>query len=113
MTTTHPLVLAGQLDDLGDGWITMVEDWATKGLAAGLLAIVVIVMIQKVSLKAGIGALLLMIIALGLYNSRNDLADMFEDEVNNPANGAPTHPATLQPEPAARSSEMPGAGGVL
>ncbi|MFC9164316.1 hypothetical protein ACFTZ8_26310 [Streptomyces fungicidicus] len=67
----------------------MFEDWATKGLQAGLVVLVVVIMIQKFSLKAGIGALLLMIIALGLYNSREDLADMFEDEVTNPARGAP------------------------
>lgn len=86
------MVLAGQLDDLGDSWITMFEDWATKGLQAGLVVLVVVIMIQKFSLKAGIGALLLMIIALGLYNSREDLADMFEDEVTNPARGAPAVP---------------------
>ncbi|MGC2997278.1 hypothetical protein ACPF8X_02435 [Streptomyces sp. G35A] len=85
-------MLAGQLDDLGDSWITMFEDWATKGLQAGLVVLVVVIMIQKFSLKAGIGALLLMIIALGLYNSREDLADMFEDEVKNPAQGAPAAP---------------------
>ncbi|QEU83399.1 hypothetical protein CP969_00290 [Streptomyces viridosporus T7A] len=89
MMGVHGVVLAGQLDDLGDSWITMFEDWATKGLQAGLVVLVVVIMIQKFSLKAGIGALLLMIIALGLYNSREDLADMFEDEVKNPAQGAP------------------------
>lgn len=72
------LILAGQLDDLGDSWIAMLKDRATKGLQAGLLVLVVIIMIQKFSLKAGIGALLLMIIALGLYNSRENLSDMFE-----------------------------------
>ncbi|MER6678542.1 hypothetical protein [Streptomyces sp. NPDC000983] len=88
MSTVNSVMLAGQLDDLGDSWISMFQDWATKGLQAGLLVLVVIIMIQKFSLKAGIGALLLMIIALGLYNSREDLADMFEDEVKNPAKGA-------------------------
>ncbi|MGW5640470.1 hypothetical protein [Streptomyces sp. NPDC003832] len=88
MNAVSSMILAGQLDDLGDSWISMFEDWATKGLQAGLLVLVVIIMIQKFSLKAGIGALLLMIIALGLYNSREDLADMFEDEVKNPAKGA-------------------------
>jgi hypothetical protein len=94
VTTVHSVVLAGQLDDLGDSWISMLQDWATKGLQAGLVCLVVIIMVQKFSLKAGIGALLLMIIALGLYESRNDLADMFEDEVKNPARGAPAVPGT-------------------
>ncbi|HET6857462.1 MAG TPA: hypothetical protein VFH94_10250 [Streptomyces sp.] len=78
----------------------MFQGWAGKGLQAGLLVLVVIIMIQKFSLKAGIGALLLMIVALGLYNSREALSDMFEDEVNNPANGAPSVPGTVQGETA-------------
>ncbi|MET9735857.1 hypothetical protein ABZZ79_36105 [Streptomyces sp. NPDC006458] len=112
MNASASLVLAGELDDLGDSWITMLEDWATKGLGAGLLGLVVILMIQKVSLKAGIGALLLMIIALGLYNSRNDLAEMFEDEVKNPAQGAPVSPGATPEGPALRG-QLPDAGRIL
>ncbi|WP_435279769.1 hypothetical protein [Streptomyces sp. 1222.5] len=98
MNTMHSLVLAGQLNDLGDSWINMFKEWATKGLQAGLVCLVVVIMIQKFSLKAGIGALLLMIIALGLYNSRESLANMFEDEVKNPAKGAPVVPGVVQSE---------------
>nr|WP_217237444.1 hypothetical protein [Streptomyces sp. AC555_RSS877] len=113
MTGVHGLMLAGQLDDLGDSWITMFEDWATKGLQAGLIVLVVVIMIQKFSLKAGIGALLLMIIALGLYDSRNDLADMFTDEVKNPSKGAPAVPGTVRgPDPLARA-HSDGTGGWL
>ncbi|WP_406723403.1 hypothetical protein WJ438_00140 [Streptomyces sp. GD-15H] len=113
MNTVHSMMLAGQLDDLGDSWINMFEDWATKGLQAGLILLVVFIMIQKFSLKAGIGALLLMIIALGLYDSREDLADMFTDEVKNPAKGAPVVPGVVQgPDPLARV-HSDGAGGRL
>nr|WP_206328432.1 hypothetical protein [Streptomyces sp. S3(2020)] len=101
------------MDDLGDAWITMLQDWATKGLQAGLLALVVVIMIQKFSLKAGIGSLLLMIVALGLYNSREDLANMFEDEVKNPAQSAPVVPGVVQsPDPAVREHAF-GAGDLL
>jgi hypothetical protein len=104
VTTVHSLMLAGQLNDLGDSWITMFKNWATKGLQAGLVVLVVVIMIQKFSLKAGIGALLLMIIALGLYDSRNELADMFTDEVKNPSTkGAPAVPGIVRgPDPLAR-----------
>ncbi|MFM9705565.1 MULTISPECIES: hypothetical protein [Streptomyces] len=113
MNTVPSLVLAGELDDLGDSWITMFEDWATKGLQAGLIVLVVVIMIQKFSLKAGIGALLLMIIALGLYDSRQDLADMFTDEVKNPSKGAPAVPGIVRgPDPLARV-HSDGAGGRL
>ncbi|MEU3795956.1 hypothetical protein AB0F07_40330 [Streptomyces fructofermentans] len=113
MNAVNGLVLAGQLDDLGDSWISMFKDWATKGLQAGLLVLVVVIMIQKFSLKAGIGALLLMIIALGLYNSREDLSDMFEDEVKNPAKGAPAIPGPIhEPDPTVREPST-GTGSQL
>ncbi|CAM5317709.1 hypothetical protein [Streptomyces chartreusis] len=111
MNSANGVLLAGRLDDLGNSWITMLENWATKGLQAGLLALVVVIMIQKFSLKAGIGALMLMIIALGLYHSREDLADMFQDEVKNPAKGAPAVPGVVQPELPVSRDHSPGVGG--
>ena len=62
---------------------------------------------------AGIGALLLMVIALGLYNSRNDLANMFTDEVKNPSKGAPAAPGVVRPELPASRDHSPGVGGWL
>ncbi|MFE9812480.1 hypothetical protein [Streptomyces sp. NPDC005548] len=96
MNTVHSVLLAGELNDLGNSWINMFKEWATKGLQAGLVCLVVVIMIQKFSLKAGIGALMLMIIALGLYNSREDLASMFEDEVKNPSKSAPALPGVVE-----------------
>ncbi|KAF5998856.1 hypothetical protein [Streptomyces sp. WAC00263] len=113
MNTVHSLMLAGELNDLGNSWINMFKEWATKGLQAGLVCLVVVIMIQKFSLKAGIGALLLMVIALGLYNSRNDLANMFTDEVKNPAKGASAVPGIVQSELPAFRDDSPGVGGWL
>jgi hypothetical protein len=113
VNTVNSVILAGQLDDLGDSWINMLKDWATRGLQAGLLVLVVVVMIQKFSLKAGIGALLLMIIALGLYNSREDLSKMFEDEVKNPAKGAPAIPGIVDGSDPAVREHSTGVGGWL
>ncbi|KRD17940.1 hypothetical protein [Streptomyces sp. Root264] len=113
MNTVHSLMLAGQLDDLGNSWITMFKNWATKGLQAGLLVLVVVTMIQKFSLKAGIGALLLMVIALGLYDARDSLANMFEDEVKNPSKGASAVPGRVESELPASPVHAPGAGGRL
>ncbi|MCX5009174.1 hypothetical protein OHB05_42420 [Streptomyces sp. NBC_00638] len=113
MKSVHSLMLAGELNDLGDSWINMFKEWATKGLQTGLVVLVVVIMIQRFSLKAGIGALLLMIIALGLYNSREDLAGMFEDEVKNPAKGAPAIPGIVRdPDPVVREHSA-GVGGLL
>ncbi|MFD8737484.1 hypothetical protein ACFV06_21540 [Streptomyces sp. NPDC059618] len=111
MTTVHTVLLAGQLNDLGNSWINMFRQWATKGLQAGLVCLVVTIMIQKFSLKAGIGALLLMVIALGLYNSRNDLAAMFEDEVKNPSKSSPAAPIIIQSKLPFSRSHSPDSGG--
>ncbi|MFF1321965.1 hypothetical protein ACFVZZ_21420 [Streptomyces chartreusis] len=111
MNSVNGVLLAGRLDDLGDSWITMLENWATKGLQAGLIGLVVVIMIQKFSLKAGIGALILMVIALGLYDSRQELASMFEDEVKNPAKGAPAVPGVVQSELPVSREHSPGVGG--
>ncbi|MFE9882302.1 hypothetical protein [Streptomyces sp. NPDC005784] len=113
MTTVHSLLIAGQLNDLGDSWINMFRQWATKGLQAGLVCLVVTIMIQKFSLKAGIGALLLMIVALGLYNSRDSLASMFEDEVKNPSKSAGAVPGIVQSELLLSRGDSPGGGGRL
>ncbi|MQY40172.1 hypothetical protein SRB17_82030 [Streptomyces sp. RB17] len=113
MNTIHSVVLAGQLDDLGNSWITMFKEWATKGLQTGLVCLVVVITIQRFSLKAGIGALLLMVIALGLYNSRASLANMFEDEVKNPSKGAPAVPGVVRSELPASGDHSPGVGGRL
>jgi hypothetical protein len=103
-------MLAGQLDDLGNSWISMFKEWATNGLKAGLAVLVVVIMVQRFSLKAGIGALLLMIIALGLYNSRDSLANMFEDEVKNPAKGAPVIPGVVRSDLPASGDHSPAVG---
>lgn len=95
--SAHSVVLAGDLDDLGNSWIDMFTTWASRGLKAALLVIVVVYMVQRFSVKAGIGALLLMAIALGLYEARNDLAEMVEDEVKNPAKSAPAVVAPVHP----------------
>ncbi|MCX4617923.1 hypothetical protein O1M63_26025 [Streptomyces mirabilis] len=113
MNTVYSLMLAGQLNDLGNSWINMFKEWATKGLQAGLVCLVVVIMIQKFSLKAGIGALLLMVIALGLYNARNDLANMFTDEVKNPAKGAPAIPGIVRSTDPLVRDHSAGAGGWL
>ncbi|MGV9456416.1 hypothetical protein [Streptomyces sp. NPDC003635] len=111
--TGEGLLVAGRLDEFGESWIDMFERWGTKGLQAGLIVLVVIIMIQKFSLKAGIGALLLMIVALGLYGSRQDLADMFEDEVKHPAKGAPAVPGGRPASGSLRDADFGGPGGWL
>ncbi|MFD9223516.1 hypothetical protein ACFWDI_26750 [Streptomyces sp. NPDC060064] len=106
---TSDVQLAGKLADLGDSWLTTLGPWGDKGLQVALVAIVVITVVRKVSLKAGIGALIGLVVALGIYNSRGTLANLFEDEVNNPAKGAGAITLVVSPQP----DYLPGVGGGL
>ncbi|MER7982424.1 hypothetical protein [Streptomyces sp. NPDC095817] len=84
MKSVDSMVMAGALADLGNSWIDMLQNWVTKGLPVVLLLIVVVYALQRFSLKAAIGALILMVFALGIYMARNTLAGMVQDEVDHP-----------------------------
>lgn len=90
-------MLAGALEDLGDGFIAMLSGWGDDGLQAVLVAIVAITALRTLSMKSAIGAILLFVVALGIYRSQDSLSDAFEDEVNNPAKAAASAPALPGP----------------
>lgn len=91
------VMLAGALEDLGDGFIAMLGGWGDDGLQAVLVAIVAITALRTLSMKSAIGAILLFVVALGIYRSQDSLSDAFEDEVNNPAKAAASAPALPGP----------------
>ncbi|MGW0778434.1 hypothetical protein ACWD01_33505 [Streptomyces sp. NPDC002835] len=80
--------IAGALDDFGDSLIDTAASWGDRILPIALIIIVIITILRKVSFKAAIGALIAMVLAMGIYNSRDSLSKMVEDEVNNPAGSA-------------------------
>ncbi|KPI15736.1 hypothetical protein OV450_8209 [Actinobacteria bacterium OV450] len=82
------LTLAGKLDELGDSLIKTVTDWGGAGLVAMLIVLVLVTIGRQMSMKAAIGALLAMVLALGIYKARNTLSDMVSDEVNHPASSS-------------------------
>lgn len=97
MNTNH-YVLAGELKEVGDHFISLGGDWADGFLKVALAFIVIVKVVQKFSMKAGIGALIGLVLANGIYNARDDLGDSVTDEITNI--GAPTgiH-APLHPGP--------------
>ncbi|MDN3059391.1 hypothetical protein PH213_33625 [Streptomyces sp. SRF1] len=97
-------LLAGALDEAGTGWLDMLGRWADKGLPVALTWIVIIELVRRGSLKAGIGALLAMAIALGIYASKFSLAAIFEDEVKNPVKSAPAVSRVVDQVPPVGSS---------
>ncbi|MEU7068334.1 hypothetical protein [Streptomyces sp. NPDC046161] len=94
----NAVILASRLDDLGNGVFDMLGTWSDRGLKIVLVLIVVGTICRQFSLKAGIGALLAMTIALGIYSSRDTLANLFSDKIKNPSTGsAPLNPQARQP----------------
>jgi phosphotransferase system glucose/maltose/N-acetylglucosamine-specific IIC component len=81
-------VLAGQLSTLGDSWLGTLSRWADLALPTLLAVVVVVTVARRMSMRAAVGSLIMLAIALGLYWSRYDLASKFQDEVDNP--GTPT-----------------------
>ncbi|WP_328774864.1 hypothetical protein OHU17_00530 [Streptomyces goshikiensis] len=100
----NSVILAGKFDAFGDSFIKTLTDWGSSGLTAALSILVLVTIGSKWSMKAAIGALIAMVIALGIYKSRDALSDMVSDEINHPANAA----AVVSVDPRAE-----GAGGVL
>ncbi|MEV0449801.1 hypothetical protein [Streptomyces sp. NPDC050600] len=75
------IVLAGAFENIGNGLFGLGENWAERALKLFLVAIVAITVIKKMSIKAGIGAVLGLAICLGIYYARADLADAFKQEI--------------------------------
>ncbi|MBT1186638.1 hypothetical protein HET69_22200 [Streptomyces sp. CJ_13] len=98
------VILAGKFDAFGDSFIKTLTDWGSSGLTAALIILVLVTIGSKWSMKAAIGALLAMVLALGIYKSRDALSDMVSDEINHPANAAAVVVVDPRPE---------RAGGVL
>ncbi|MFB6617684.1 hypothetical protein ACFCV9_26305 [Streptomyces sp. NPDC056367] len=97
MNTTSPVLLAGQLDLLGDGLLTTLGGWADNGLKVALAVLVLAAIARSFSFKAALGALLAMVIALGIYNGRDSLSGKVTDEIKNPATGAGIHTVVIDP----------------
>ncbi|MEV6699225.1 hypothetical protein AB0M68_18900 [Streptomyces sp. NPDC051453] len=98
MNTMHSVVMAAQFQDMGDHLLGLGTGWAEKTLKLSLAMIVVVKVVQKFSMKAGIGALLGLVICNGIYSARGDLADYFKNELLNVGAAVPVH-APLYPGP--------------
>lgn len=103
-------ILAGKLDELGDSLIGTLTRWSDGGLKAALTVVVVVTVARRFSLKAGIGALIAMVLALGLYEARESLSGAVKDEINNPAKGAGAVTVLVTP---ASGPGVDGSGGAL
>ncbi|MGW7639516.1 hypothetical protein [Streptomyces decoyicus] len=81
MHTVETVQLAGAFENIGNHLFGIGTDWGEQGLRLALLALIVVKIVQRFSVKAGIGAVLGYVIILGIYNSQNPLANAFKDEI--------------------------------
>ncbi|MEV7525618.1 hypothetical protein [Streptomyces sp. NPDC091371] len=108
MTTASSVLLAGQLDALGDGLLSTVGGWADNGLKVALVVLVLAAIARSFSFKAALGALLAMVIALGIYNARESMSGKVTDEIKNPATGAGVHTVVIDPGHKTSGGPTPG-----
>lgn len=108
MNITSPVLLAGALDELGDGLLSTVGGWADGGLKVALVVLVLAAIARSFSFKAALGALLAMVIALGIYDARESMSGKVTDEIKNPANGAGVHTVVIDPGKKIGTGQTPG-----
>ncbi|MFF5767777.1 hypothetical protein ACFY8F_35325 [Streptomyces tanashiensis] len=83
MSTTS-VVLAVPIKDIGDHLLSVSGEWGEKALLS-----VVIAVGNKMSVKAGIGALIGLVVCVGVYQSRDELAQAFREELTNVSTPTP------------------------
>jgi phosphotransferase system glucose/maltose/N-acetylglucosamine-specific IIC component len=81
MTKVDSIILAGELQEMGDGLIAMLAGWVKPALTAILGILVLAAVAKSFSLKAGLIAVIGMAIVLGIYESRDNMADAVKDEL--------------------------------
>ncbi|MFE5029877.1 hypothetical protein ACFRAO_42995 [Streptomyces sp. NPDC056656] len=110
MNTLNSVVLAGEFKDVGDHLISMGNSWADGSLKLALVIIVVTTIVKKFSVKAGIGALIGLVICNGIYSGRSDLSDFFTNEITSIKGAGEIH-APLVPGPDASADASRAAVG--
>ncbi|MGW6248021.1 hypothetical protein [Streptomyces roseolus] len=95
MSTTTSVVLAAPIKEIGDHLFSMAGEWGEKALMVVILISVVIAVASKMSVKAGIGALIGLVVCVSLYQSKDALSEALKEEIANvgtsqPAPSAPT-----------------------
>lgn len=78
----------GALQNLGNNLIQMFTGWAPGFLEAAGAIIVVVTIIRRFSLKAGIGALLAFVLMLSIFQDRDNLSAMFTSQIQSFSNSS-------------------------
>ncbi|MGW6557608.1 hypothetical protein [Streptomyces hydrogenans] len=88
-TTTSVVLAAAPIKDIGDHLLSMAGEWGEKALMVVILISVVLAVASKMSVKAGIGALIGLVVCVGLYQSKDALSDALKTEIENVSTSTP------------------------
>jgi hypothetical protein len=78
---------AGALGNLGTNVIGMFAGWAKPALEAIVGLVIVVKIVQRFSIKAGIGVALAAVICLGIYQDRDNLGSVVTNELQSDTHG--------------------------
>ncbi|WP_042370604.1 hypothetical protein [Streptacidiphilus neutrinimicus] len=97
------LYMAGALQNLGNNVIGVLAGWAKPALEAIVGLVIVVKIIQRFSIKAGIGVALAAVVCLGIYNDRDNLGSVVTNELQSDTHGLAQlhHPLQVLPGTAA------------
>jgi phosphotransferase system glucose/maltose/N-acetylglucosamine-specific IIC component len=107
MNSSVHLAGGGALQNLGTNLIQMFTGWAPGALEAACGIIVVVTVVRRFSIKAGIGAVLGFVLVLALFQDRDNIAQMFTNQIQSAATTSSTTPNGMG---IVRVVSVPGAG---
>ncbi|WP_030272898.1 hypothetical protein [Streptomyces sp. NRRL B-24484] len=81
---THDVMLAGALKNIGDSWSVTALDWVSKFLMVALVLVCLVQVIRKMSIKAGLGAVIGLVLCWAVFSGRYSLSNIVETEFKDP-----------------------------
>ncbi|MFJ5926597.1 hypothetical protein ACIQF6_28740 [Kitasatospora sp. NPDC092948] len=92
----HEVMLAGALKNIGDNWSVTLLDWVSKFLLIALVLICCIQVIRKMSIKAGLGAVIGLVLCWAVFTGRGSLSNIINTEFSDPGMAAGSVSKTVQ-----------------
>ncbi|MFB7674099.1 hypothetical protein ACFC26_22070 [Kitasatospora purpeofusca] len=81
--------LAGAIKNIGDTWATILDGWVSAFLMIALVLVCLVQVVRKMSIKAGLGAIIGLVLCWSLFTGRIQLSNLFNTEFKDPAGAAP------------------------
>ncbi len=95
----NDVMLAGAIVNIGNTWATILDTWVSAFLMIALVLVCLVQVVRKMSIKAGLGAIIGLVLCWSLFTGRIQLSNLFNTEFKDPgaASTFVTGPADLPP----------------